>query len=296
MYCGSDERQSKNMAKIYTDSNYKQKNSLVKLVHSIYVNRSLIATLTKKEITARYKGSILGIFWTLLTPILMLAIYTIVFSEIFKVRWSPIDSTASESKLQFALIVLTGMIIFNFFSEIISRSTTLIRLHTNYVKKVIFPLEILPIVLLCDAGFHALISFIILFAGVIYTGTIHADKILLLPLLVFPFAILCLGISYVISSLSVYFRDMVQASTLLITALMFLSPIFYPLSAVPEQFRYLITANPITYVIEEFRGSLFFNYTFDVYDLIAYNLISILVLLIGFTFFQITRRGFSDVL
>jgi lipopolysaccharide transport system permease protein len=226
----------------------------------------------------------------------MLAIYTIVFSEIFKVKWGSIDSSANETKLQFALIIFSGMIIFNFFSEIIGRSTTVIRLHTNYVKKVIFPLEILPIVLLCDAGFHALISSIILMAGVIFTGSIHTNKVLLLPLLIFPFALLCLGISYLISSLSVYFRDMVQAMTLLITVLMFLTPIFYPLSAVPEQFRYLINVSPITYVIEEFRGLLFFNYTLDMYSLITFNLISTLILFMGFSFFQKTRRGFSDVL
>jgi len=226
----------------------------------------------------------------------MLTIYTLVFSEIFKVKWNPIESAANEKKIQFALIIFSGMIIFNFFSEIISRSTSIIRLHTNYVKKVIFPLEILPIILICDAGFHALISFSILIIGIITTGTLEPLKILLLPLFLFPYVILCLGISFFISSIAVYIRDSGQAVSLLITALMFLSPIFYPLSAVPKKFNNLIALNPITYVIEKIRGDLFFNYSHDIYSLITYYLASILVLIVGFHFFQKTRLGFADVL
>jgi lipopolysaccharide transport system permease protein len=145
--------------------------SITTLAYSLYHHRQLIYTLAKKDILGRYKQALIGVAWTFITPLLTLIIYTFVFSEIFKVRWN--GSDANGSKLEFALIIFSGMIIFSFFSEIMIRSTTIISVNVNYVKKVIFPLEILPIIVLCEAGFHALVSIGVLLTLVFFRCRVY---------------------------------------------------------------------------------------------------------------------------
>ena len=279
---------------LHVDPNSRRHLSTLALLNSIYCHRQLIYTLAKKDILSRYKGALMGVIWAFITPLLTLTIYTFVFSEIFKVRWN--GENASNSKLEFALIIFSGMIIFTFFSEIINRSTTIISSNVNYVKKVIFPLEILPIILLCEAGFHALVSLGILLSLIVFIGTGTAKNIYLLPLLFAPLIFLCLGLSFFLASIGVYIKDINQAIGSITAILMFLSPIFFPLSAVPEQFQKLIKLNPLTFIIENFRNVLFFDSTLDITGLLTYSLFSLLILILGYYFFQKTRKGFSDVL
>jgi len=268
--------------------------SIISLVYSLHRHRQLIYTLAKKDVLGRYKPALMGVAWTFITPLLTLIIYTFVFSDIFKVRWN--GSDANNSKLEFALIIFSGMIIFTFFSEVIIRSTTVISININYVKKVIFPLEILPIIVLCEAGFHAVVSIGILLTLIIFSDAGYIKNIYLIPILLIPFIFLCAGFSFFLAAICVYLRDINQAIGSITTILMFLSPIFFPLSAVPNTFQQLIKLNPLTFVIENLRNLLFFNHTLDMAGSLIYSLFSVLTLMIGFYFFQKTRMGFSDVL
>jgi lipopolysaccharide transport system permease protein len=262
------------------------------MVLSLWRNRNLIKVLVEREVVGRYRGSFMGILWSFFNPVFMLAVYTFVFSVVFKARWN----TGGDSKTEFALVLFAGLIVFNLFAECINRAPSLILANVNYVKKVVFPLEILPWVALGSALFHTLISISVwLMAYVILFGTPHIT-VLLLPLVVLPLPLLIMGLTWGLASLGVYLRDVSQFIGLLTTVLMFLSPIFYPASALPENYRALLLLNPLCLVIEQTRDVLFWGKVPDLSALSIYLLTSILVAWLGFAWFQKTRQGFADVL
>lgn len=264
----------------------------VEMVCSLWRNRGLISELAKREVLGRYRGSALGLLWSFFTPLFMLAVYTFVFSEVFKARWS----SGGESKTEFALLLFAGLIVFNLFAECVNRSPGLILSNTNYVKKVIFPLEILPFVVLVSAAYHMLLSLAVwLVAYVIFFGVPHAT-ILLLPLVILPFLLFIMGLSWAFASLGVFLRDVSQLIGVVVTILMFLSPIFYPASALSEAYRHIIYLNPLTPVIEMTRDILYWGKVPDFYMLTLYLLISSAIACLGFVWFQKTRKAFADVL
>jgi lipopolysaccharide transport system permease protein len=259
---------------------------------SLWRNRSLVKASIKREVLGRYRGSVMGILWSFLNPVFMLIVYTFVFSVVFKARWS----AGSESKTEFALVLFAGLIVFNLFSECINRAPGLILGNQNYVKKVVFPLEILPWVGLGAALFHGAISLgVWLIAYLIFYGLPHAT-IFYLPLILLPFALFIMGLSWALASLGVYLRDVGQFIGLLTTVLMFLSPIFYPASALPEAYRALLYMNPLTPVIEQTRDVLFWGKMPDFPMLGAYLIATSVIAWLGFAWFQKTRKGFADVL
>lgn len=259
---------------------------------SLWRNRSLIGVSTRREVLGRYRGSAFGLLWSFFNPLFMLAVYTVVFSVVFKARWN----TGSDSKTEFALVLFAGLIVFNLFSECISRAPGIILGNANYVKKVVFPLEILPVVTLLSALFHGLISLgVWLLAYLVFFGLPHAT-VLYLPLVIVPLFLLIMGLSWALSSLGVYLRDVSQFIGIVTTVLMFLSPIFYPASALPENYRRLLYLNPLTAVIEQTRDVLFWGKNPDFSMLSIYWLVSALVAWLGFAWFQKTRKGFADVL
>jgi lipopolysaccharide transport system permease protein len=224
----------------------------------------------------------------------MLAVYTFVFGQIFKSRWS----VESDSKTEFALVLFAGLLIFNIFSECLNQAPKLILNNVNYVKKVVFPLEILPWVNLYSALFHGLISLIVwILAYTVFFGVPHIAMIFL-PLIVLPFCLMVIGLSWVLASLGVYLRDIGQFIGILITALMFLSPVFYPITSIPVQFQKLMLLNPITIPVQVTRDFLFWGIgpEMNLKRLIFYWGISLLMAVIGFFWFQKTRKGFADVL
>lgn len=234
----------------------------------------------------------MGLLWSFFNPVFMLAVYTFVFSEIFKARWS----AGSESRTEFALVLFAGLIIFNLFAECINRAPSLILSNANYVKKVVFPLETLPFVVLLSALFHAAISLgVWLMAYLILFGLPHPTA-LYLPLIILPYVLFIMGLSWLLASLGVYLRDVGQIIGLLITVLMFLSPVFFPVSALPEQYRQLLYLNPLTTVIEQARAMLYFGEAPDFRILGVYWLATFLFAWLGFVWFQKTRKGFADVL
>jgi len=262
------------------------------MVRSVWRNRNLIKALVEREVVGRYRGSFMGILWSFFNPVFMLAVYTFVFSVVFKARWN----TGGDSKTEFALVLFAGLIVFNLFAECINRAPSLILANVNYVKKVVFPLEILPWVSLGSALFHTLISLSVwLIAYVILFGTPHIT-VLLLPLALLPLPLLIMGLTWGLASLGVYLRDVSQFIGLLTTVLMFLSPIFYPASALPENYRRLILLNPLCLAIEQARDVLFWGKVPDLAALSIYLLASILIAWLGFAWFQKTRQGFADVL
>jgi lipopolysaccharide transport system permease protein len=262
------------------------------MADSLWRNRQLILASAKREVLGRYRGSALGILWSFFNPLLLLAVYTFVFSEVFKARWN----TESSSKTEFALVLFGGLLIFNLFGECVNRAPGLILSNANYVKKVVFPLEILPVVALLASLFHAAISLTVwLLAYSVLVGMPHATT-LYLPLILVPFLLFILGLSWALASLGVYLRDVAQFIGILTTVLMFLSPVFYPVSNLPEAYRQWLYMNPLTPVIEQTRAVLYWGQAPDFALLAIYWVATFFIAWLGFVWFQKTRRGFADVL
>ncbi|MBK7960852.1 MAG: ABC transporter permease [Bdellovibrionales bacterium] len=250
--------------------------------------------MTRREVIGRYKGSMLGLAWSLFNPIFMLFVYTFVFSVVFKSRWHGAEQ--GESKTDFALVLFVGLIVLNFVNEVLNRAPGLIISNVNFVKKVVFPIEILSIVSICAALFHALVSLSVLLAAVlIFNGSLNWT-VVFIPFVLIPLIILSVGFSWLLASVGVFLRDVGQSIGLLTTVLMFLSPVFYPISAVPEDLRLFILANPSTFIIEQAREVLIWGRPPNWIGLGLYFMIATIVSWAGFVWFQKTRKGFADVL
>ncbi len=271
-----------------------QPTSLIALFKSFWRNRQLIVQMTKREVIGRYKGSAMGLAWSFFNPVFMLVVYTFVFSEIFKSRWGGIGG--DDSKTQFAVVLFVGMIVLSLFSEVLNRAPGLILANVNYVKKVVFPIEILPVIAMGAALFHSLVSlFVLLTAFIIFNGFLHWT-IIFIPLVLLPLVILSLGLAWMLASLGVFLRDVGQTIGIITTVLMFLAPVFYPITAVPERFRPFIMANPVTFIIEQMREVIIWGHLPNWLGLLAYATVATLIAWIGFAWFQKTRKGFADVL
>jgi lipopolysaccharide transport system permease protein len=263
------------------------------MVASLWRKKGLIRNLIHREVVGRYKGSMLGIFWSLANPIFMLAVYTFVFSVVFKARWG---AGGSDSKTEFALVLFAGLMVFNLFSECIGRAPGLILANVNYVKKVVFPLEVLPWVSMGSALFQFVVSLgVWLVAYGLLFGVPHWH-VLLLPLVVLPLVLFVMGLSWALASLGVYLRDVGQIIGVLITVLMFLTPIFYPASALPAAYQPLLFMNPLTAPIEMARDLMYWGKLPSLSLLAVYGAGALGFALLGFAWFQKTRKGFADVL
>lgn len=264
----------------------------ISVLSNLYRHRSLILQMVKREIVGRYRGSFLGLLWSFVNPVLMLSIYTFVFSMVFKSRWGQ----NSDDKFEFALVLFAGLIVFNLFSECLSRAPSLILSNVNYVKKVIFPLEILPVVALGSALFHAGVNLAVLLIFLTATGHLLTWACLLLPIVLLPLLLLTLGLSWLLASIGVFIRDVGQFIGMILTVLMFMSPIFYPTSALPEEVRGYLFLNPLTLVIEQTRDVLIWGTLPDWRGLGLYFGFTALLAWAGLFWFEKTRKGFADVL
>ena len=266
--------------------------SPLEMVRSFWRNRGLIWALTKREVLGRYRGSVMGILWSFFNPLLMLGVYTFVFSTVFKARWAG----GSDSKTEFALLLFAGMLVFGIFSECVTRAPGLVLANPNYVKKVVFPLEILPIVSIGAALFHLLVSLLVWVFFYFVAFGVPKAGILLLPIALFPFVIFVLGLSWLLASLGVYLRDIGQVITVLVPAIMFLSPIFYPVSALPEGYQNVVSLSPITAAVDQVRDLMFWGKGIAWSSWGMYFAVSLVIGWLGFAWFQKTRRGFADVI
>lgn len=261
-------------------------------VRSLWTNRQLIARMGQREIIGRYKGSAMGLAWSFITPLFMLAIYTFVFSVVFQARWG----TSEESKTQFAVVLFAGLIVHTLFSDVINRAPQLVLGNVNYVKKVVFPLEILPVVQLLSATFHALVSVVVLIAAqLVFQGSLPITA-LLLPVVLLPFLLLTLGLAWCLASLGVFVRDVGQTISLVTSVMLFMSPVFFPVQSLPPALQPWMHLNPLTFVIEQVREVVVWGRLPDWQGLAVYSLASIATAWLGFAWFQKTRKGFADVL
>lgn len=252
----------------------------------------MIYQFARRDIEAKFRQSWLGMAWLFLAPLLMLTIYTLVFRHIFQVRWAP----PGEGSLAFALRLYTGLVIFNFFAECINRAPHLMLEQPYLIKKVVFPLEILPWASVLAGSVQLLMGGVILLAlNLLGLGSVPVST-LALPLVWLPLLPLCLGLSWLLSSLGIFIRDIGQVVGLLIGALMFLSPVFFPVEALPQTVQKWMWLNPLAPIMNQTRQVLLQGQWPDwsqwLLSLVACSVLAV----IGAAIFQRLREGFSDVL
>ena len=262
------------------------------LLASAWTHRTLIYQLGKRDVVGRYRGSVAGLAWSFLNPLLMLAVYTFVFAVVFQARWQG----ATDGKGSFAVILFIGVLVHGIFAECLNRAPGLILANANYVKRVMFPLEILPWVSMGSALFHALVSLLVLLIAQVYVLGGIPPTALLLPVVLAPLVLTTVGLAWIFSAFGVYLRDIGQTTVVITTVALFLSPVFYPVTALPEEYRFLFLLNPLTFIIEQSREVLIWGRLPDWRGLAIYAVASLAVSSAGFWVFQRMRRGFADVL
>ncbi len=255
-------------------------------------HRGLIWQMSRREVIGRYRGSLFGLLWSFVIPVLMLVVYTFVFSFIFQARWG--EETGSKS--EFAIFLFTGLIVYSLFAESVNRAPTLMLNNANYVKKVVFPLEILPWVVMGSVLFHSALSvFVLLIFYAMLHGYVHWT-IVFLPVIFFPLVLFTMGIAWLLASSGTFLRDVSQSIGIITTVMLFMSPVFYPASVLPKDIRPYLFLNPLTFIIEQARDVIIVGNTPAWLRLGIYSAISLGVAWFGFYWFQKTRKGFADVL
>jgi lipopolysaccharide transport system permease protein len=269
-------------------------NAFTGLFRNVHHYRYLILQLTKREIANRYRGSALGFMWSLLNPLLMLAVYTFVFSVVFRARWG--GGGENESRLDFAITLFAGLIVFNLFAEITNRAPYLILGHVNYVKKVIFPLELLPLVSIGVVLFHGFISLMVLLTAQLILKSYIPPTAVYFPVILLPLLAIGLGMSWILAALTVYIRDVAHITSILVTVLLFVSAVFFPISALPERYQTIIRLNPVAVIISESRKVLIFGQSPDWTSMALIFIFGLFLAAGGYWWFQKMRKGFADVL
>ena len=270
------------------------KSAIILVVINLLRLWSLFFQLTKREVETKYRGAGLGMVWTILTPLMMLGVYTFVFGTVFTSKWALGD--APSSPFQFAVILFSGLIVFQVFADVVTRAPTLILQNSVLVKRVVFPLGLLVPVVLGAALFHAFVSFLILLPFIWLLMGKLPETILYAPLIMAALSLMVLGIGWFLASLGTFVRDISQVIGTVTTALMFLSPIFFPLSALPEWIRPIIVFNPLSIPVEEMRNAVIFGQKPDFIRLGIYAAAACFVATFGFSWFRATRKAFADVL
>lgn len=262
------------------------------LYNAINSYQFLIWQLCRRDIQTQFKGSLFGMAWVWLVPLMMLAVYTFVFSEIFRLKWPGTEDLGS---LGYAMHIFIGMLVFQFVAELMNRSPSLMQQNQNYVKKVVFPLAVLPLVSTLSASFSLAIMAMVMLVFASFLVGLNLQIFWLLAIL--PALVLfSLGISLFFSALGVYFPDLKQINALVASLLMFLSPIFYPLSAVPEAWQGFYLLNPLAQFMEAIRTTVVHQNSLEIMSLLSLWAWSLGSLVIGYVVFKALRRGFADVL
>lgn len=263
---------------------------LPELFATLWRHRNLVLELTKREFSGRYRGSFGGIFWSFAQPLFLLTVYTVAFGVILKSRWGGTGSTAD-----YALMLFAGLIVFNAFSEVLSRSSTLVTGNPNFVKKVVFPLELLPVITVATALIHALIGMTVWLLGyAILFGTPKSTAVLF-PLILACFVPVLLGLGWLLSAVGVVVKDISQLTSMLNHTLLFLTPIFYSIEAAPPVLQNLLMLNPPTFVVEQFRLVLFYGQMPSMSGLAVYFALASLFSWGSLVLFRRLRPTFADL-
>lgn len=264
------------------------------LLRNLWHNRNLILQLIRRDVIGRYSGSVFGLAWSFFNPLVLLAVYAFVFTVAFKAQWAGAGQT--QGKGHFAIMLFVGMVVHGFFAECLARAPGVIVGNANYVKKVIFPLEVLPVVAVGSALFHMFISLIVLLVGVLALRQSLPATALLTPLILLPLFLFAQGVTWLLAALGVYLRDIAHSTSLLATVLSFVSPVFYPASALPAPYSQLLYLNPLTWIMETTRAVLVQGTAPHWGQWLVAISTSALVCWLGYWSFQRSRAGFADVL
>jgi lipopolysaccharide transport system permease protein len=265
---------------------------LVSPFSGFWQNRFIVMSMARREVVGRYRGSMLGLLWSFVNPLLMLGLYTFFFRFVFNARWPDVGDTTAD----YAVMLFAGLIVHSMAAEIMSRSTGLIVGNANLVKKVLFPVEVLPWVTLASTLFHTAISFFVLLCFLLVSGGALHWSLLLLPLVLLPMALLFMGVAWFLSALGVYLRDVEQVMGSVVTLLLFTSTVFFSIENAPAGIRPILLLNPITEIINNVRKVVVYGVPPDWFNLSVYALIALIFMHSGYYFFQKTRNGFADVL
>ena len=247
-----------------------------------------------REIATKYKGSQLGLMWTVVNPLIMLSVYTLVFSQIFQAKWG--SSADATNPMTFALNLFAGLIVFNIFSESATRAPTLITSNPNYVNKIRFPLHVLGEMVIGSSLFHALVSFGILLTAKLITENNIPATVVMLPLVLLPLVLMCLGLIWILSTIGVFIKDVNQVITAIVSMLMFLSPIFYPTSALPSGLQWMAKINPLAIIIEQTRQCLIDGIMPNIGHLLLQTIIALGWCEVSYRTLKRLEKSFGDVL
>lgn len=272
--------------------NYYQKVRLYFL--SLYKGKDLLVELTKRDFQQRYKGSILGVIWALLSPLLMLAVYTFIFVAVFKLKWGAMETNGS--KMLYTMMIFAGLIPFQIFSESVNRSVSILNQSANYIKKVVIPVEILPSSIVLSTVLNSFFSVCLLTLGKVFFLDTPNWTLVFIPLLMIPITFLSLGISLLVAAFGIYLKDLVYVIGLLVNVLFYMSPIFYSTDALPENFKVFVMFNPIAPIIEQYRDVFVSGQMFSLHEYFISAFWAFVFFIIGLIIFRYLRRGFSDVI
>ena len=268
-------------------SNVEDRKGLV----SLWLHRHLLGLMVKRDNMGKYKGSLLGMLWPLISPIGHLLLYTFLFSIILKVKFGDSGSTSN-----FALYLMAGLLPWGAFSEALSRSSTVVLEHPNLVKRVVFPLQILPLMAVISALVTEAMAFIILLSAVLLYKHSLPVTILYLPMIVLSQLLLTAGISWVIGSLSVYIRDIRHIMALALSAWMYATPVVYPASALQGNLAILLWLNPMAGIVSDYRRVILDGLPPDWSHYTVYTAVGVIAFFLGFKFFEGTKKSFADVM
>lgn len=265
----------------------------VGMIRGLYFSRDLIRQFIWREVMGRYKGTYFGVIWSIVNPLMMLFVYSLVFGVILKARFG---TEPGQGQLHFVLNLFCGLLLYEVFSGCVSRASTLIVANTNYVKRVVFPLEILPVTVLGANMVNAAMGFAILIPAVVLYNSQLSLTMCLFPLVLIPLCSLTLGLSWLLASLGAFVRDIGQPVAVMIQLLFFISPIIYPLSASPEALRLLMRINPLTTIMEDARNTLLLGKSPEWAWWAVVTALSMVFMQLGYVWFMKSKRAFADVI
>jgi lipopolysaccharide transport system permease protein len=257
----------------------------------LWRHREIIGHFTGREIAGRYRGSFLGLLWSFITPLIMLSVYTFVYGMVFKSRWP-----GSQSLAGFAVLMFAGQLAFQVFGEPVGRSSALIIGTPNFVKRVVFPLQILPVAVMGATLYHVAIGLFMALVGTLVVFGSIPWTALLVPLSILPLAMFGLGCTWFFAATGVYLRDIGYVVTVALQVLFYLTPIFYPVDAIPKSYQGWMQLNPLTPMVELVRGQLILGQVGDPAAWAASLIVGLVAMAAGYAWFMVTKKGFSDVI
>ncbi|WP_028531125.1 ABC transporter permease [Paenibacillus sp. HW567] len=262
---------------------------------SLFKSKDLLFEFTKRDFQQRYKGSLLGVIWALLSPLLMLGVYSFIFVSVFKSKWGS-SSIQQDGKMLYTMMIFAGLVPFQIFSESVNRSVSLLGQSANYIKKVVIPIEILPTSIVLSTVINSFFSVGLLILGKLLFLNTPNWTLIFVPLVLIPIMLLSLGFALIVAAFGIYIKDLVYVVGLLVNILFYMSPIFYSADSLPARFRFLIHLNPIAPIINHFRDVFINGELFSISSYITSFFISFIIFILGLTIFNYLRKGFADVI